>query len=336
MLQYVINKEWENDSENTESKNIFNYNDNEVIIVMDKNARPWCKAKDIATILGYSKTKDAISTNVSNKNKKSYKNMGKVLNVPDIEIDPQTIFINQQGVLELIFKSRKPSAYKFFSWLVDKILPKLITEGMCTIAAKDSLMERLTNDFYKDQQLSDYENFPVVYFAYVGIHNGEHKLKWGHSKNFVRRELDEHRKDFETFNVIGIWKTLAYETVEDKIKINFDSKNMITPLQLKKRTKKGIALSTKREIITLSDIGELNYCLSMIEHVVKHTSSPQELEYQMKINECNHKYEILNIKYEHILEQKKLLEKNIEILQESNDCLRSQKKSKKNNKINNH
>jgi hypothetical protein len=63
-------------------------------------------------------------------------------------------------------------------------------------------------------------------------------MKWGNSKNFVRRDLDEHRKDFKIFNVIGIWKTLAYETVEDKIKINFESKNIITPLKLTKKQRR--------------------------------------------------------------------------------------------------
>lgn len=43
-------------------------------------------------------------------------------------------------------------------------------------------------------------------------------MKWGNSINFARRDLDEHRKDFKKFNVMGIWKTLAYQVVEDKNK----------------------------------------------------------------------------------------------------------------------
>jgi len=98
---------------------------------------------------------------------------------------------------------------------------------------------------------------------------------------------------------MGIWKTMAYKTVEDKIKTNFESKNMITPLKIQKKNKKGTIISNKKEIVTLDEINNLDYCLNMIENVVKTTTLPQELEYIDKIKElkCNHKYEILEIKY---------------------------------------
>ena len=61
--------------------------------------------------------------------------------------------------------------------------------------------------------LNSYENETVVYLAYVGIYDEKVKIKFSHSKKFVRRDLDEHIEYFEIFNVIGIWKTMAYDFV---------------------------------------------------------------------------------------------------------------------------
>lgn len=170
--------------------------------------------------------------------------------------------------------------------------------------------------------LSDYEDNPVVYLAYVGKYSNKYKIKWGFSKNFVRRDLDEHRKDFKIFNVIGIWKTLAYQTVEDKIKINFESKNIITPLKIEKNIKGKIINTTKKEIITLDEVNNLDYCLDMIETLVKKTKLPQEMEYDNKIKELTNKQELNEIIHENkllILENKHLKEMNDQLKQNIKD-----------------
>jgi len=58
---------------------------------------------------------------------------------------------------------------------------------------------------------------------------------------------------------------------------------MITPIQIKKKVKGKIVTSNKTEIVTLNEINNLDYCLNMIESVVKNTTLPQEQEYKEKI-----------------------------------------------------
>lgn len=52
-------------------ENLFNYENNNIIVIVDKNGKVWCRGKDVAEILGYKKTRNAIATHVSKKYKKS-------------------------------------------------------------------------------------------------------------------------------------------------------------------------------------------------------------------------------------------------------------------------
>jgi len=109
------------------------------------------------------------------------------LSTDPLKIDPQTIFISQAGVLQLVLRSKKPEAEAFGDWLTEKVIPSLMENGTYTMPPKELEIIRLNKSFYDDNMLSDYENNPVVYVAYIGKYKGEHKIKWGSSKNFVRR-----------------------------------------------------------------------------------------------------------------------------------------------------
>lgn len=229
---------------------MFTYKEADVLVILDENKNAWYKGRDIATILEYTKTANAISYHVSKEYKKSLADIG-FHNLGPIKTDPQTIFVDNTGLFQLISKSKKPEAVKLWQFITREVLPTLFTTGTYTLPAKESDIIRLNKSFYDDNMLSDYENNPVVYFAYIDEYNDKHKMKWGFSKNFVRRDLDEHRKDFKIFNVMGIWKSLAYQTVEDK--------------KIKGKT----ITTTKKEIITLDEVNNLDYCLNMIDNLVK-------------------------------------------------------------------
>jgi hypothetical protein len=163
-------------------------------------------------------------------------------------LDPPTTFINQAGILQLVFKSKKPGAIKFSEWLADDVIPALLTTGTYTMPITQTDIEHLNKSFYTDNFLSDYDNRPVVYLAYVGKHKiivddtpkEEHVLKFGVTREISRRDLDEHRKFYETFNVLGIWETLSNFEVEDQLKKNFESQGMLIDLKIKGMNKKKI------------------------------------------------------------------------------------------------
>ena len=309
---------------------MFTYEEADVLVLMDEQKKAWYKGKDIATILEYVNTKAALITNVSKKYKTPYRNLRVISNDP-LKIHPQTIFIDNSGLFELITKSKKKEAISFYEFITDKVIPELLATGTYTLPIKVSDIERLNKSFYDDNSLSDYENTAVVYLAYIGEYNGKYKIKWGNSENFVRRDLKEHRNTFKVFNVMGIWKTLAHLAVERKMKINFESKNMVTPLTLKTKVKGISKKSRKVEIITLNEVNNLDYCLNMIENVVKNTIPVQELKYIETIKELkrtqiksenNHAYEILKLNYNIAENRIKQLEKTLRDIYKANPKLR--------------
>ena len=106
---------------------------------------------------------------------------------------------------------------------------------------------------------------------------------------------------------------------------------MITPLEIKNKTKTGTKVSRKKEIITINEINNLDYCLNMIESVIKNTKLPQELEYKEKIKDLEnlHNYKIIEVKYENALKTIEDLRNNLKDLRETNTDLKLQLKKRK-------
>jgi len=71
------------------------------------------------------------------------------------------------------------------------------------LSAKQSDVDRLNKSFYDDKDKL------AIYLAYIGKYKGHHILKFGKSNDFVKRDLEQHRKMYKKFNVIQIWSTLS-------------------------------------------------------------------------------------------------------------------------------
>lgn len=208
----------------------FTCNEADILVIKDNNGDYWYKGKDLAILLEYSNTNAAIINNVKNKKyKKSYAELGVSSNDPSLKIDPQTIFVDDTGLFLMVSRSKK------------EILPILFRTGTYTLPIKDSDVEKLKQNFYDDNMLSSYMGSPCIYFAYIGKHkitlNGitkeEHVIKYEKTIHMEERDPKQHRKFYKTFNVIKIWKTLAYDKVEDKIEANFQSLNILVDLKIK-------------------------------------------------------------------------------------------------------
>ena len=68
---------------------------------------PWFVGKDIATALGYAKARNAISTHVSDEDKKDAPIQGNLGGIQNMTI------INESGLYALIFGSKLESAKRF-------------------------------------------------------------------------------------------------------------------------------------------------------------------------------------------------------------------------------
>lgn len=296
---------------------MFTYEEADILVILDEQNKPWYKAKHVCDILEYTKHRTAISNNVDKKYKKSYAEMG-AHRKGSLKIDPQTIFINNTGLFSLISRSKKKQAVELWEFITEEVLPELFTTGTYSLPAKQNDVDRLNKSFYDDEYLSNYKNKLAVYLAYIGKYKGKHILKFGKSNDFVKRDLDQHRKMYKKFNVIKIWETLANDLVEENIKTNFASKQMLITLtkdQLNIECKE----ATKRELVVLNEVNDLDYCLDMINTVVTTTILPQENKYLEEIKEQKHKYELIKSENKHLKEMNAQLKDNL------NDLRKKQK-----------
>lgn len=99
---------------------------------------PWFVGKDVAEILGYNNTKDAISVHVDEEDKRvilrSY--------FPTLEIPNRGLtVINESGLYSLILSSKLPKAKGFKHWVTSEVLPSIHKTGSYSITQKpDSYM----------------------------------------------------------------------------------------------------------------------------------------------------------------------------------------------------
>ena len=99
----------------------FKYNEQQVRTI-EKNGEPWFVGKDVAEILGYSDTAQAVRTHIDNEDK------GVVEMTTPGGKQPVTI-INESGLYSLILSSKLPTAKEFKHWVTSEVLPSIRKTG---------------------------------------------------------------------------------------------------------------------------------------------------------------------------------------------------------------
>ena len=103
---------------------------------IDRKCRVWFKAEEVAQILGYKKTENAINRHVSENHKRTFLlSCHPVSGCQVIKSCPRDsrgqvqgrwiIFLDEAGFYELVFKSRLRSAIIFREWVFSKVLPSI-------------------------------------------------------------------------------------------------------------------------------------------------------------------------------------------------------------------
>lgn len=87
------------------------------------NGEPYFVGKDVAEILGYAKTRNAIATHVDEEDKKDAPIQG------DLGGTQTMTVINESGLYSLILSSKLPTAKKFKRWVTAEVLPAIRKHG---------------------------------------------------------------------------------------------------------------------------------------------------------------------------------------------------------------
>ena len=118
---------------------VFNY-EGASVRVIDRDGEPWFVGKDVAEVLGYANTKDALSVHVDEEDKRVIQRS----EITTFEIPNRGMtVINESGLYSLILSSHLPSARQFKRWVTAEVLPSIRKRG---IYATPITIDRILND----------------------------------------------------------------------------------------------------------------------------------------------------------------------------------------------
>lgn len=92
--------------------------------VLKINNEPWFIGKDLAEILGYSNTRDAISKHVDDEDKNTV-----AIRDGITRGNPNQTIVNESGMYSLILGSKLPNAKQFKRWVTSEVLPAIRKHG---------------------------------------------------------------------------------------------------------------------------------------------------------------------------------------------------------------
>jgi prophage antirepressor-like protein len=184
---------------------LINYKGDTVYIVVDDNNEPWFNAKDIAKLLEYQDTKQAIQINISSENKKQLQDITDVYQLLYKNAQGKSLFLNEKGINELLIKSTKKEAIEIQKWLANDVLPAIKKTGYYEIDKKLKKRSKEILEKYKkikkrdkergqrieqlehNQKKIKYYDKPCVYIIRLKKHNGKHMNKFGSADDFNKR-----------------------------------------------------------------------------------------------------------------------------------------------------
>ena len=143
---------------------IFSFHGQEVRTLTIDN-EPWFVGKDVADILGYSKSRNAIALHVDSEDalKQGIPTSGGIQDM---------IIINESGLYSLILSSKLPQAREFKRWVTSEVLPQIRLQGA-----------------YVPENLSDE--------AFIALFKGQKQLKaqqleLAHDVDYLKNEQPIH------------------------------------------------------------------------------------------------------------------------------------------------
>ena len=96
--------------------------ENQSFRVLQIENEPWFVGKDVAEILGYKNTRDALNRHVEPEDKKVLTSRNTTLeNIPNRGLK----VVNESGLYSLILSSKLPSAKKFKHKVTSEVLPSI-------------------------------------------------------------------------------------------------------------------------------------------------------------------------------------------------------------------
>ena len=113
------------------------------------DGEPWFVGKDVATVLGYMKPRNAIANHVDDEDKMDAPIQGALGGTQNMTV------INESGLYSLIFPSKLPTAKEFQSWIFHDVLPSIRRNGV--YMTEDSMEYALKHPDFAIYLLQNYK-----------------------------------------------------------------------------------------------------------------------------------------------------------------------------------
>lgn len=110
---------------NTTDIQVFENVDFGKVRIIEMDGEPWFVGKEVAEILGYSNTRDALAKHVDNEDKAT-------VAIHDGSQNRNQTVINESGLYSLILSSKLPKAKEFKHWVTSDVIPSIRKTGRYT------------------------------------------------------------------------------------------------------------------------------------------------------------------------------------------------------------
>ena len=204
---------------------LFNFENHEVRSLLLNN-EPWFVGKDVADVLGYADTNQAIRKHVDNEDRLTRRFDGTG------QSRDMTI-INESGLYSLVLSSKLPSAKKFKRWVTSEVLPalrktgqyqvkelsgqelmaKALIEAQNVLAAKDKQIEAMEpKALFADAVATSHTSILVGELAKIlkqnGIDMGQKRLfAWLREKGYlIKRQGTDYNMPTQKAMDLGLFE----------------------------------------------------------------------------------------------------------------------------------
>jgi prophage antirepressor-like protein/predicted GIY-YIG superfamily endonuclease/DNA-directed RNA polymerase subunit RPC12/RpoP len=242
----------------------------------DDNNEIWFKGRDVAKILGYKDTKDAIQQHIDKEDKIPYKDLVAVPNTPqkgitntegsNLNIKPNTIFINESGLYSIMMTSKLPKAKEFKRWITKEVIPTIRKTGSYSLINKPDV--KLLPD------LNEFENKNCFYLLNIK----DNQYKFGISQN-IKDRISSHKRSHNFKELVKVWNMDSFEFVK---KLEKKVKDIIKQWNIQYNEENQLEWFQTNEMCTLDDI--INKINEYIETIVcENKNDNNQLEIQKEI-----------------------------------------------------
>lgn len=204
---------------------LFNFENHEVRSLLI-NSEPWFVGKDVADVLGYKNTKDALAKHVDAEDKLGSQ-------IATSGQNRNMTIINESGLYSLVLSSKLPSAKKFKRWVTSEVLPalrktgqyqvkelsgqelmaKALIEAQSVLAAKDKVIEEMKPKVvFADAVATSHTSILVGELAKIlkqnGIDMGQKRLfAWLREKGYlIKRQGTDYNMPTQKAMELGLFE----------------------------------------------------------------------------------------------------------------------------------